>query len=173
MRRSSCLVWVLAGLLTACSPSVEVYDLTCEGLAEPLAIDSAQPHFSWKIASKSPTAQTAYQIQVAPAPDAFRKDLCWDSGRVVSDDQVMVPYSGAPLVSRQQLLWRIRVWDATGKASRWSAPQRFGIGPIGEDALKGEYIGAVPGEGRSPLLRKHFDLPKKPASALLYVNSLG
>ena len=173
MNKASSLLGFVIGLMTACSPSPDVYDLTCEGLVEPLAIDSAQPHFSWKVSSKSPTAQTAYQIQVAAYPDAFQKELCWDSGRVDSPDQVMVPYAGTPLPSRRQFLWRVRVWDATGKASRWSAPQRFGIGPIEEDTLMGEYIGAVPGEGRAPLLRKHFILPALPASALLYVNSLG
>ena len=50
--------WMLAalGCLYACQPALEVYDLTCEGLTEPLAIDSAHPHFSWKVASKAPTA---------------------------------------------------------------------------------------------------------------------
>ena len=38
--------------LTACSTvRPELYDLRCEGLAEPLAIDSPNPHFSWKIRS--------------------------------------------------------------------------------------------------------------------------
>ena len=58
MRRVSFWIGVLVAL-TACSPSFEVYDLACEGLTEPLAIDSAQPHFSWKVASKAPTAQVA------------------------------------------------------------------------------------------------------------------
>jgi alpha-L-rhamnosidase len=173
MKKLFCRIGILAGLFAvACSPSPEVYDLTCEGLAEPLAIDSAQPHFSWKVASAAPTAQFAYEIQVGSKPAAA--DL-WDSGRTESADQVMVLYAGAPLVSRQQAWWRVRVWNAHGKASRWSAPQRFGIGVIGDDALKGEYIGAVPGDGRAPLLRKSFDAPAlgRGSSALLHVNSLG
>ena len=35
--------------LAACQPSFGVYDLRCEGLVEPLGIDSTNPHFSWKI----------------------------------------------------------------------------------------------------------------------------
>ena len=177
MNRVSCLaVWVLAGLMMACSPSLEVYDLTCEGLVEPLAIDSMIPHFSWKVASKRPTAQSAYEVEVAVSAESLRKGLftLWDSGKVESADQVMVAYKGVPLIARCQLWWRVRVWDAEDRVSPWSAPQRFGV-VIGDDALEGEYIGAVPGEGRSPLLRKSFEVPVlgEGSTALLHVNSLG
>ena len=169
------LLLALAVMAVSCSPSFEVYDLGCEGLAEPLGIDSAVPHFSWKIRSAKPMEQVAYEIQVASSESALKsgKADLWSTGRVVSADQVMVPYSGAGLKSRQQCLWRVRVWKSDGKVSRWSKPRRFGIGIIGGDVLKGEYVGAVPGEGRSPLLRKGFDVEKVPGQALLYVNSLG
>lgn len=72
MKRTCYIVWALAGLVMACNPSFEVYDLTCEGLAEPLAIDSAQPHFSWKIASGEATVQTAYQIQLSLSPSLLK-----------------------------------------------------------------------------------------------------
>ena len=150
--------------LTACQPSFEVYDLRCEGLVEPLGIDSVQPHFSWKIASDTPMQQAAYEIQVGPK--------LWKSGKVESDRQVMVPYAGTPLESRQQTRWRVRVWSADGKKSAWSPWQRMGVGIIGDDQLKGEYIGAVPGEGRASFLKKDFEV-KKTGKALLYVNSLG
>ena len=154
-----------ACLLAACQPGFSVYDLRCEGLVEPLGIDNAQPHFSWKICSGRPMEQVAYEIEVGP-------DL-WQSGRVESAEQVMVPYVGKPLASRQQAWWRVRVWKSDKEVSKWSPKQRFGVGVIGGDTLKGDYIGAVPGEGRAPLLRKTFNLDKKPAEALLYVNSLG
>ena len=150
-------------LAVACQPAFEVYDLRCEGLTEPLGIDSARPHFSWKIQSRESMEQAAYEIEVGPG--------LWRSGKVESADQVMVPYRGLPLASRQQARWRVRVWNQDGKASRWSGWQRFGVGVL--DSLKGEYIGAVPGEGRAPLLWKTFSLEQKPRQALLYVCSLG
>ena len=161
MRRFLSLVWTLL-FLTACHPSFGVYDLRCEGLAEPLGIDSAQPHFSWKIRSDQPMEQAAYEIEVGP-------DL-WRSGKVESPDQVMVPYDGLPLFSRQQAWWRVRVWDANGRASAWSSKQRFGIGVL--DGLKGVFIGAVPGEGRQPVFRKAFAVDKA-GEAILHVTSLG
>ena len=161
MRRLLYLVGA-ACLLAACQPSFGVYDLRCEGLVEPLGIDSAEPHFSWKIRSDHPMEQAAYEIEVGP-------DL-WRSGKVESPDQVMVPYDGLPLYSRQQAWWRVRVWDAAGKASAWSPKQRFGIGVL--DGLKGDFIGAVPGEGKQPVFRKVFSADKA-GEAILHVTSLG
>ena len=162
MKRLFYSLFLLA--LAACQPSFEVYDLRCEGLVEPLGIDSARPHFSWKISSDKPMEQAAYEIEVGPG--------LWNSGKVASGDQVMVPYGGTELCSRQQTRWRVRVWNAEDKASAWSPWQRLGVGIIGDDRLKGEYIGAVPGEGRASFLKKDFEV-KKTGKALLYVNSLG
>lgn len=152
-------------LAVSCGPSFETYDLRCEGLAEPLAIGSAAPHFSWKIRSRRPMRQYAYEIEVGPG--------LWTSGKVVSADQVMVPYGGLPLRSRSQAWWRVRVWKSDTEASRWSAPQHFGVGILPPDTLCGRYIGAVAGEGRSPMLRKRFFLDSIPSVARLHVNSLG
>ncbi len=159
----------------SCDSSFEVYDLTCEGMTKPLGIDSASPHFSWKIRSATPMEQVSYEIQVAGTALALKsgKADLWSSGKVVSADQLMVPYSGKALTSRQQCWWRVRVWKSDKKASKWSAPQRFGIGIIGDDALGGEYIGAAPGEYRASLLRKSFEVDRLPVTAILYVNSLG
>ena len=159
----------------SCSPSFNVYDLTCEGLTEPLAIDSANPHFSWKTNSATPMEQAAYEIQVASSESALKsgKADLWDSGMVMSADQVMIPYGGSELSSRTLAYWRTRIWNTEGKASKWSTPQRFYVGIVGNDSLEGEYIGAVPGDGRSPLLRKVFTLDKASGTALLSVNSLG
>ena len=162
-------------LIVSCDPSFHVYDLKCEGLTEPLAIDSSVPHFSWKIDSPTPMEQVAYEIQAASSAKrlkAGKADL-WSSDRVVSAEQVMVPYAGAALSARQQCWWRVRVWKSGKEVSKWSEPQRFGIGIIGEDALDGDYIGAEPGGLKFPIFRKDFVLKKLPRSAILYVNSLG
>ncbi|MBQ9173712.1 MAG: family 78 glycoside hydrolase catalytic domain [Bacteroidales bacterium] len=170
---------VLAGSvlfsIASCGPSFGPYDLKCENLREPLAIDSAEPHFSWKISSPAPMVESAYEIQVASSKKALRKgkaDL-WDSGKVESSDQIMIPYGGSDLTPKTLSWWRVRVYDSEGNVSKWSEPQRFGTGIFGSTPMEGQYIGASPGEGRSPLLRKSFTLDSRPGTAFLYVNSLG
>ncbi|MBR4756746.1 MAG: family 78 glycoside hydrolase catalytic domain [Bacteroidales bacterium] len=169
------LCFALAAASVACTGPFGVYDLECEGMTEPLGIDSAEPHFSWKIRSSEPMEQFAYEIQVSSSESGLKsgKADLWATGMTVSGDQVMVPYSGTTLTSRQQCWWRVRVWKNDKEASKWSSPQRFGVGVVGDDSLDGEYIGAVPGEGRSPILRKVFDVDRKAGQAILYVNSLG
>lgn len=171
------------------SPSLKIYGLRCEGLDEPLGIDSEIPHFSWKISCDTPStpqramlgspqqprcnkpiAQQAYQIEVATSEAKFlagEADL-WQSGKVISPDQVMVSYRGIPLSSKQQCWWRVRIWD-DDKESEWSEPQRFGVGILG--GMKGTYIAAAP--GHSALLRKKFHVSDSFSQALLYINSLG
>ncbi len=162
-------------MISSCMPSFRVQEMKCEGLSEPLGIDSANPHFSWKISSSKPMEQVAYELQVASSESLLKEgkaDL-WSTGRVMSNDQVMVPYKGKALSSRQQCWWRVRIWKSEKQVSEWSEPQRFGISIVGDDHLQGDYIGAVPGDGRSPLLRKSFTVEKNLDEALLYVNSLG
>lgn len=165
-------LYLLGGimLLSSCC-SLHSYDLRCEDLHQPLAIDSVRPHFSWKLQSARPDSQEAYQIQVASSREALlsgRADL-WDSGMVSSHEQVMVPYGGEALRPRDILWWRVKVWDSRGRSSAWSEPCSFGIG-ITDGSLKGEYIGLGK---ESACLGKSFQVDNPPAQALLHVNSLG
>ena len=151
----------------------KLYDLRCEGLKEPLGIDSGSPHFSWKISCNSPMVQTAYQVEVASSEArllAGEADL-WQSGRIASAEQVMVPYGGPSLAAKQQCWWRVRIWNDDNAASAWSSPQHFSVGIL-SGRMAGQHIAAAPGS--SSLLRKKFTLSGKNFSqALLYVNCLG
>lgn len=160
-------------MLTALSLSAsafKVYDAKVENLVEPLAVDTCRPRFSWKLTG--PDAQCGYRLLVASSPrllKAGKADL-WDSGLVDSSDQVLVPYGGAELSSGQIAYWKVISFAGGRKAA--SCPSRFGIGMIG-NTMKGEYIGAVPGEGRSAILRKSFELSGRKGTYVLHVNSLG
>lgn len=172
MRKTICLAIAILVAAQACAPKyLEVYDMKCEGLVEPLGIDSVVPHFSWKISSGKPACQTAYEIHVASSDSLLltgQADL-WQSGKVASPDQVMVPYSGRELGSRQACRWRVRVWDGNA-VSEWSPVQGFRVGIL--DGMKGKYIGAAEGKG-SALMRRKFNVNGGFKEAMLHVNSLG
>lgn len=180
MRKTQSIFLFISLLLlsTACtlSASTIVFDLKCENLVNPTAIDNTTPHFSWKLKSeKGKVFQHYYEIQVAfdsTLLAAGKADL-WNTGKVKSAASVMVPYDGRLLFSRSLCYWRVRVWDDNGKASAWSPIARFGIGILDND-MEGNYIGlsAESGDVGCPILRKEFVVDNK-STSFLHVNSLG
>jgi alpha-L-rhamnosidase len=89
--------------------------------ANPIGVDPAQARFGWKLTSStSQQRQSAYQVVVS----ANGSDV-WDTGQVASGQQADVAYGGPALGSLTAYTWRVRVWDAQGRASGWSPVQRF------------------------------------------------
>jgi alpha-L-rhamnosidase len=122
------------GRLEAESPSsVRLYDLTCEHLENPIGIGKPQPRLSWKLWSdRLGEVQTAFQIRAASTRaklDAQQPDL-WDCGKIASDQSVLVRWNGAPLGSRAQVFWQVRVWDKDGRPTLWSSVVSFELGLV-------------------------------------------
>ncbi|MCQ2179118.1 MAG: glycoside hydrolase family 78 protein [Bacteroidales bacterium] len=164
------IVFLAAMLVVAASCTrSSVYDLSCEGLVDPLGIDNLQPHLSWKVASGAERMK-AYRIQVASSPELLSEGKAdvWDSGVVESACSVMVPWAGPELRQAQECWWRVKVW--AGGASRWSAAARFSIGYI--DGLQGDYIGAFAGTDQEPVFCGNF-CATEGDECFVHVNSLG
>ncbi|HEX5222699.1 MAG TPA: family 78 glycoside hydrolase catalytic domain [Verrucomicrobiae bacterium] len=123
---------------------VNVTQLRCEQLENPLGIDVTSPRLSWVLsASRRGVRQTAYQVLVASAPSELKPgqaDL-WDSGKVSSDQSILVRYEGKPLASHIECFWKVRVWDNDGRASEWSAPAKWSMGLLSESDWKARWIG--------------------------------
>ena len=64
--------------------------------------------------------QTAYSIRVAIDPKFSASKTIWQSGKVASDESVLVSYKGPDLKPGQRYYWQVRVWDNKGRASKWS-----------------------------------------------------
>ncbi len=91
---------------------------------QPLGLDDTTPVLSWQLAGRGPDArQSAYEVRVA---DGTGRSL-WDTGKVTGS-VAQVEYDGAPLVSRAEVSWQVRVWDGDGDASAWSDASRFEMG---------------------------------------------
>jgi alpha-L-rhamnosidase len=110
---------------------VRLYALTCEHLENPMGIGIQQPRLSWKLRSgRIGEIQTAWQIRAASSASGLNTsppDL-WDSGKIVSDQSVLVPWAGKPLNSRSEVFWQVRVWDKEGRPSAWSDIASFELG---------------------------------------------
>ena len=160
-------------------PDVSVGKLRVENLDKPFGIDTAEPRFSWQILSnKQDVRQTAYQIIVNDD-----KGEVWNTGKVVSDQQLWIPYAGKKLQSNTHCTWKVKVWTTVGE-SEWSSDECFSIGLLDEGKWGGYWIGLeqlLPGEERgmhtrmaARYLRKEFTLKdKKVKRATAYVAGLG
>ena len=118
--------------------------LRCEHLIDPSGIDATQPRLSWMLESdKRDVMQSAFQILVASSEKKLTQDEgdLWDSGKTTSDRSILVPYTGQPLISREECFWKVHVWDANGKASGWSKPARWSMGILSADDWRAKWIG--------------------------------
>ncbi|MGA2256398.1 MAG: family 78 glycoside hydrolase catalytic domain, partial [Thermoguttaceae bacterium] len=125
--------------------AIQVDDLRCEYLRNPLGIDSVAPRLSWVIQSQQRgQRQTAYQVLVASSPAALESDRgdVWDSGKVNSDETAHIVYSGRPLDSRQACHWKVRAWDRDGQPSGWSKPAGWEMGLLKPNDWSAQWIEA-------------------------------
>jgi len=121
--------------------------LRCEERVNPLGIDSARPRLSWLLEAEGAAtrglSQKAYRILVASTPERLARDGgdLWDSGKVASDQSVLVQYAGKPLASGMACHWKVRTWDAQGQASAWSEPATWSLGLLTPEDWTGRWIG--------------------------------
>jgi alpha-L-rhamnosidase len=178
MKTSFCLVLGVAAVVSAGAASVRVENLQCEYLTNPLGIDVAQPRLSWVLAgSARGQKQTACQILAASSEDLLLRDQgdLWDTGRILSDQSIQVPYLGKQLPSRQRCFWKVRVWDKDGTPSAYSAPAFFEMGLLAPADWHGQWIAQTTdtNSAPAPLLRRAFALDGKVRRARVYICGLG
>ena len=129
---STFVTLLLMVFLSVPKSQAQVYELKCDGLHNPLGVESHVPHFSWEnTLTHNGQRQTAYELEVASDSLALVEGNAnlWRSGRIYSDEQIMVPYSGKRLSEKQLCFWRVRTWDEHNNCTAWSTPSRFAIGP--------------------------------------------
>lgn len=161
----------LASASEYCPPAAPASALTVgEGFVEPLGYYDRQPTFSWKL-PEGVEKQRAYRLQV----DAGSSH--WDSGWVESEQSTFVPYQGVPLLSRQQVAWRVNFRDERGAESGWSEMARFELGLLSANDWTAKWV--RPSGERDPareqvgLLRRSISLTKPVARARLYATARG
>ena len=155
--------------------SLSVANLRVDYLVNPLGIDDTHPQLSWELASSAQNQmQQAYDVQVATSSallSANTPDL-WNSGKVTSSASINVSYGGAALHSREQVYWRVQVWDASGNTSAWSSVAYWEMGLLSSADWSAHWISNT-SSGALPLFAKQFTLTKPISKARLYMTGLG
>lgn len=161
---------------------MQISKLMTQNLSNPLGLGITNPCFSYQLGSeKQGDEQTAYQILAATKEELLeegRADL-WDSGKVPGTDNFAIPYQGAELSARQDICWKVRVWDAWGQVTRWSTTAWFELGLLKENDWIAEWIGQGDDfdgdKAAAPALTGSFQVHNKDTikKARAYISGLG
>jgi alpha-L-rhamnosidase len=129
--------------------TITVTELVCEKQYNPLGIDGVSPRLSWQSSTlvntgENDARQAAYQVLVASTQELISRNIgnCWDSGKVLSSESVLISYAGTPLSSFGRYWWKVRLWDRAGRVSSWSAPAIFETAIIGNESWAAKWIEA-------------------------------
>jgi len=156
---------------------VTIVDVRVEHRLDALGIGVGQPRLSWIVDTTAEGwRQAAYEVE-ARGPDGRLRGR---TGRIASDQSVLVPWPFAPLQSRDRVEIRMRVWGADGQQSTWSAPSKVDVGLQDASDWTARFVTPDWDEDTSqdqpcPLLRREFDVRAGVGveRARLYVTALG
>lgn len=164
------------------SDQLSVNDLKCEYLKNPRGIDIQNPHLSWKINSKrNGQEQTSCYILVASSEKLLAEDKgdLWNTGKIESDQSVQIVYQGEELETREQVFWKVRVWDRDGKPSEWSeiAKWEMALNPFDWQAkwtgAPDKMVGNTEKMNPAIYFRKRIHLSSQVKKARAYISGLG
>jgi len=167
-------VWALGMLAPAPAFALSVDDLRVEYLPRPLGVDAARPRLSWVLhASQRAQRQAAYRVIVASSEAMVARETgdVWDSGVVRAAENFGIEFAGPTLASGTRYFWRVRVWDAEGRASDWSEAAWWQMGLLAPSDWRAKWIGGA-GTG-SPLLRREFRVEKPIVRATAHAYAAG
>ncbi len=148
----------------------------CEHQSNPIGLDVKRPRFSWILESdKQNIVQASYTLQVSTDPHFDH--LIWGSGRVVSDQSVLIEFNGESLLPSNRYFYRIMVDDSSGESSGWSQEAFFETGLLMDGVWDAPFISSKdevdPASSNAWFLQKVIELKKPLESARVYSTALG
>ncbi|WP_281890685.1 alpha-L-rhamnosidase [Paenibacillus sp. YYML68] len=146
------------------------YDLRCEYKVHRLGMDERSPRLSWKLHAPYRAAQqSAYRLIVSAGGDVW-----WDTGKIVSNQSVHVPYEGPAFTSRTRYEARVKVWDQDDVESDWSEEVYWETALLDSSEWTAAWITASCEQPEAcPYMRKPFTLREGIVAARIYATSLG
>jgi alpha-L-rhamnosidase len=150
-------------------------NMRVEHVLEAFGIGTDRPRLSWIVeTNKQGWYQSGYEIEEYDANGS----LLNQTGRVESDQSLLVDWPFSPLRSRERVSLRARVWGTDGSESAWSKPVLLEAGLLQTEDWSASFISPAWEEDTtksnpSPYLRRNFELRAGIKSARLYITSLG
>lgn len=144
--------------------------LQTEYLTEPLGLGIARPRFYWNC--EGGVTQTAWQIT------ALRDgEVVWNSGKVTSSRMTHILYEGAPLKSRDRVVWQVTLWDENDRPGE-TAESWFELGLLEPSDwtakwISGDYQPKKNVRYPADCFRKEFTVKAGLKRARLYATACG
>ncbi|MDX2049117.1 MAG: family 78 glycoside hydrolase catalytic domain, partial [Chitinophagaceae bacterium] len=183
---SSFSVLFCSAQLANAAPLLEPSNLTCEYLVNPLGIDVPHPRLCWNFtATERNLFQSAYEIIISDNIKDIQqgKGNKWQTGKILSEENLHIQYNGEPLQPFTKYYWRVKVYDKNNYASSWSGISSFETAMLQSADWKAKWIGDGSRQFEKdedfykddpmPLFRKQIAVTKKISSARLYISGLG
>ena len=144
--------------------------LRTEYLENPRGIDVRKPRLMWNC--EGGITETAWQVFATDANDS----ILWDSGKVPGS--LMQAVWPEALTSRQEVYYKVRLWDEHDQAGEWSEEAFFEMGLLSPEDWQAQWITGnykPDKKKRFPVdhFRKTFLLDKPFTKARLYITSCG
>jgi alpha-L-rhamnosidase len=156
---------------------------TAEHHRVPLGIGESRPRLSWKLIGSVAFAQAGYEVEVTrgtACPVASLGDKPTVSvTRVVSPEQLLVPWPVEPLRSREKVSVRVRGFEASGRHTSWSDPTVIEAGLLRPEDWIAKPVGSAWPEDpesdrrRPSLVRRGFQIDGEVTHARLYASAHG
>jgi alpha-L-rhamnosidase len=173
---------LVVAFLHVCCPALagqqlQVNNLRCEHLVNPIGIDQLQPRFSWRMETdRKNTRQAAYRyfLGTDSAGVATGKAVYWGSEKIMSAAN-LVTYQGKPLTPYTRFYWRVEIWESGNVTPLSSAVVYFETGLMDQKNWKGIWISDTRDVQlkAAPYFRKGFALSKPIRSARAYIAAAG
>lgn len=134
------------------------------------------PTFSWKL---RPTgqhqSQIAYRVLVATSLSNLNRDIgdAWDSGKINTDQQLHINYTGKALASSRKYFWKVKLWGKGQLEGDWSIASSWVNGIIAEGDWKAKWITHSKDVLTQPLFAKRFGIRKRVKHAVAHISGLG
>jgi len=195
------LVFCTLIALSACDQKIiQVKNLYCENLIDPVGIEKSNPRLSWILESqKRNQIQAGYHILVSSSMENLKKNTgdIWDSKKVESGQSILINFNGSELKPATKYFWKAKAWNQDGEESDWSKPGTWQMGLLNPDGWQGaRWIGyrelpdsmrLVPGlpnndpkignrvneRAVAPYFRKKIEINKRLYEAVLFISGLG
>jgi alpha-L-rhamnosidase len=155
-------------------PELRIARVRVEHRAETLGIGEKSPRLSWTTETDiAGWRQAAYELRIVE-PDGHT----FATGRVPSDESVLVAWPAPALRSRQRCTVEVRVVGDDGSESPWSDPVAIEAGLLVSSDWKADFVGPsweedVTTPQPCPYLRRSFSLQAPVRDARLYASALG